>query len=383
MDSRPGLYDSVLVLDFKSLYPSIIRSFLVDPVGFAEGMFDTSAAASVPGINGTFFSRTTHCLPAIVAQLWARRDDAKRQGNDALSQALKLLMNSFVGVLGAPGCRFFDPRLVSAVTLRGHDMMRRTRELVEAEGYEVIYGDADSIFISLRHRRSEEEAEAIAAHLVDRVNGWWRDHLATTMGLESSLEIEFDTHYQRFFMPTVRGSEQGSKKRYAGLVVAADGSEAVVYRGLETVRSDWTPLAQTFQQTLYRLVFKEQPYEAFVRDYTRRLLAGELDDQLVYRKRIRGKLVDYQRSTPPPVRAARLADEYNARHHRPLQYQHGGWISYVITRNGPEPLEARESRIDYEHYLTTQLLPIADAILAPLNDSFAALTTAQIGLFQA
>jgi DNA polymerase-2 len=83
------------------------------------------------------------------------------------------------------------------------------------------------------------------------------------------------------------------------------------------------------------------------------------------------------------VRAARLADEYNARHHRPLQYQHGGWISYVITRNGPEPLEARESRIDYEHYLTTQLLPIADAILAPLNDSFAALTTAQIGLFQA
>jgi DNA polymerase-2 len=383
MDSRPGLYDSVLVLDFKSLYPSIIRSFLVDPVGFAEGAIDTSAAASVPGPNGTFFSRTKHCLPAIVTQLWKRRDEAKRQGNAALSQALKLLMNSFVGVLGAPDCRFFDPRLVSAVTLRGHEMMRRTREVVEAEGYEVIYGDTDSIFIWLRQRRTEDEAEAIATHLVDRVNGWWRDHLATTLGLQSSLEIEFDTHYQRFFMPTVRGSEQGSKKRYAGLVVAADGTEDVVYRGLETVRSDWTPLAQRFQQALYLLIFKEQPYEAYVREYTRRLLAGELDDLLVYRKRIRGKLADYQRNTPPPVRAARLADEYNARRGRPLQYQQGGWINYVITRNGPEPLEARESRIDYEHYLATQLLPIADAILAPLNDSFAALTTAQIGLFGA
>ncbi|MET0936964.1 MAG: DNA polymerase II, partial [Luteibacter sp.] len=381
MDSRPGIYDSVLVLDFKSLYPSILRTFLVDPVGLAEGALDTSPEAAVPGAGGGFFSRTEHCLPAIVTQLWERRDDAKRQGNAALSQALKLLMNSFVGVLGAPDCRFFNPQLVSAVTLRGHEVMRRTREVVEAEGYEVIYGDTDSIFIWLRERRTEPEAEAIADHLVARINGWWREQLASTLDLESALEIEFDTHYQRFFMPTVRGSETGSKKRYAGMVVAADGTEDVVYRGLETVRSDWTPLAQTFQQALYLLVFKEQPYEAYIREYTRRLLAGELDDLLVYRKRIRGKLADYQRNTPPPVRAARLADEYNVRLGRPRQYQNGGWINYVMTRGGPEPLEARESRIDYEHYLASQLMPIADAILAPLGDSFAAITTAQIGLF--
>lgn len=382
MNSRPGLYDSVLVLDFKSLYPSIIRSFLVDPVGLAEGALDTSEAAAVPGVHGRFFSRTRHCLPAIVTQLWERRDEAKRQGNQAQSQSLKLLMNSFVGVLGAPNCRFFDPELVSAVTLRGHDVMRRTRELVEAEGYEVIYGDTDSIFIWLKQRRSEAEASTIADHLVQRVNRWWREHLAETLGLVSELEIEFDTHYQRFFMPTIRGSELGSKKRYAGLVVPENGEEEVVYRGLETVRSDWTPLAQKFQQALYLLIFKEQPYAAFIRDYTRSLLAGEFDDLLVYRKRLRGKLADYQSNTPPQVRAARMADEYNARHSRPLQYQNGGWISYVITRSGPEPLEARESRIDYEHYLTSQLQPIADAILGPLGDSFAALTTAQISLFQ-
>jgi DNA polymerase-2 len=250
MNSRPGIYDSVLVLDYKSLYPSIIRTYLVDPVGLVEGALDPSPAASVPGFDGSHYSRTRHCLPGIVTQLWERRDEAKRQRNEPLSQALKLLMNSFCGVLGARDCRFFDPKLVSAVTLRGHEIMRRTRELVEAEGFEAIYGDTDSIFIWLRRRRDEAEAEAIAARLVDKVNRWWREHLAGAMGLDSALEIEFDTHYRRFFMPTIRGGEEGSKKRYAGLVVNGDGSEEVVYRGLETVRTDWTPLAQKFQQAL-------------------------------------------------------------------------------------------------------------------------------------
>lgn len=383
MNSRPGIYDSVLVLDYKSLYPSIIRTYLVDPVGMVEGEQDPSPEASVPGFDGVRFSRRKHCLPAIVTQLWERRDEAKRQGNQPLSQALKLLMNSFCGVLGARDCRFFDPRLVSAVTLRGHEIMRRTRALVEAEGYEAIYGDTDSIFIWLKQRRSEAEAEAIAEALVEKVNLWWREHLAATLGLESALEIEFDTHYSRFFMPTIRGSEEGSKKRYAGLVRGDDGSEEVVYRGLETVRTDWTPLAQQFQQALYLLVFKELPYADFVKDYARRVLAGELDHLLVYRKRLRGKLGDYQRNTPPQVRAARVADEFNARHDRPLRYQDGGWISYVMTVNGPEPLEVRSSRIDYEHYLSNQLQPVADAILAPLNESFANLTSDQFGLFGA
>lgn len=43
-------------------------------------------------------------------------------------------------------------------------------------------------------------------------------------------------------MPTIRGAEQSSKKRYVSLVIRADGSEEVVYKRLETVRTDWTPL---------------------------------------------------------------------------------------------------------------------------------------------
>ncbi len=51
-------------------------------------------------------------------------------------------------------------------------------------------------------------------------------------------------------MPTIRGTEQGSKKRYAGLIQDGD-EQRMVFKGLETVRTDWTPLAQQFQQTLY------------------------------------------------------------------------------------------------------------------------------------
>ncbi|MGN5778193.1 hypothetical protein, partial [Acinetobacter calcoaceticus] len=72
-----------------------------------------------------------------------------------------------------------------------------------------------------------------------------------------------------------------------------------------------------------------------VRDYVRRTLAGELDDLLVYRKRLRRRLDDYQRNVPPHVRAARIADDYNLERGRPRQYQGGGWISYVISVAGP------------------------------------------------
>ncbi|MBO9647572.1 MAG: DNA polymerase II [Variovorax sp.] len=381
MDSKPGFYDSVVVLDYKSLYPSIIRTFLVDPVGFVEGAKAGDPAKVVKGPKGTMFSRDMHCLPAIVTTLWRARDEAKLARNESLSQALKLLMNSFAGVLGAADCRFFNPQVVSAITLRGHEMMKLTRAFVEKRGYEAIYGDTDSIFIWLKRTHTNEEAHAIAANLVSDINDWWTRTLREEHDLANHLEIEFDTHYKKFFMPTIRGSDVGSKKRYAGLSVDAAGKEEMVYRGLEMARSDWTPLARQFQEGLLSRIFHGDPFKEFVADYARSTLAGQKDDLLVYRKRLRHRLDAYQVNVPPQVRAARIADEYNGRINRPLQYQKGGWIQYVMTQNGPEPLETRHSRIDYDHYLIKQLQPIADAILQPMGENFMALTSAQQGLF--
>jgi len=381
MDSRPGLYESVLVLDYKSLYPSIIRSFLIDPVGLIEGLKHTDDSESVEGFRGARFSRTRHCLPSIVARVSEGREVAKREHNAPLSQALKIIMNAFYGVLGSSGCRFFDTRLASSITMRGHQIMRQTRQLVEAQGYEVIYGDTDSTFVWLGSAHSQEDASRISQALVQHVNDWWREHLHTAFGLQSALELQYETHFTRFLMPTIRGAEEGSKKRYAGLVVRSDGSEEMVYKGLETVRSDWSPLARRFQQELYQRIFHRQPHQDYIRDYVRRTLSGEFDELLIYRKRLRRQLDDYERNVPPHVRAARLADEYNDRLNRPRQYQRGGWISYVISVNGPEPLEVRQAPIDYDHYVTRQLQPVADAILPFVNDDFSTLVGGQMGLF--
>ncbi|QHF44221.1 DNA polymerase II [Pseudomonas sp. S35] len=381
MDSRPGLYESVLVLDYKSLYPSIIRSFLIDPVGLIEGLKYPDDSESVEGFRGARFSRTRHCLPSIVARVSEGREVAKREHNAPLSQALKIIMNAFYGVLGSSGCRFFDTRLASSITLRGHQIMRQTRELVEAQGYEVIYGDTDSTFVWLGSAHSQEDASRIGQALVQHVNAWWREHLHSAFGLQSALELQYETHFTRFLMPTIRGAEEGSKKRYAGLVTRSDGTEDMVYKGLETVRSDWSPLARQFQQELYQRIFHRQPHQDYIRDYVRRTLSGEFDELLIYRKRLRRRLDDYERNVPPHVRAARLADEYNDRLGRPRQYQRGGWISYVISVNGPEPLEVRQAPIDYDHYVTRQLQPVADAILPFVHDDFATLVGGQMGLF--
>ena len=380
MDSQPGLYDSVLVLDYKSLYPSIIRTFLIDPVGLVEGMAQPDDAHSVAGYRGARFSRSNHCLPAIVNQIWQGREEAKKQGNKPLSQALKIIMNAFYGVLGTSACRFFDPRLASSITMRGHDIMRQTRELIEAEGFDVIYGDTDSTFVWLKSAHDEARAAEIGRRLVDTVNQWWQQHLRAEFNVESALELEYETHFSRFLMPTIRGAEQGSKKRYAGLIRSGD-KPRMVFKGLETVRTDWTPLAQKFQQELYLRIFTGQPYQDYIRETVRQLLDGELDDQLTYSKRLRRPLGEYQRNVPPHVRAARIADEQNQKLGRPLLYQKGGKIRYVMATSGPEPLEARITPLDYDHYLTRQLQPVAEGILPFMQDDFATLVTGQLGLF--
>ncbi|HCN65269.1 MAG TPA: DNA polymerase II [Pseudomonas sp.] len=381
MESQPGLYESVLVLDYKSLYPSIIRTFLIDPLGLIEGLREPDDEHSVPGFRGARFSRTRHCLPAIIEQIANGREVAKREKNAPLSQALKIIMNSFYGVLGSSGCRFFDTRLASSITLRGHEIMLKTRALIEAQGYSVIYGDTDSTFVWLRSEHSEADAARIGRELVQHVNQWWQAHVRDEYGLVSALELQFETHYSRFLMPTIRGAEEGSKKRYAGLVMRPDGQAEMVYKGLEAVRSDWSPLAQQFQQALYLRIFNRQPYQDYVRDFVQRTLAGQHDEWLIYRKRLRRPLSDYERNVPPHVRAARLADEYNDQQGRPRQYQNGGYISYVITVAGPQPLENRTAEVDYDHYQTRQLQPVADAILVFVDDDFSALVGGQMGLF--
>lgn len=401
MDSQPGLHQHVLVLDFKSLYPSIIRTFKIDPLSLIEGLarcrdplpepdvfpFDSAHDSNrliesefLPGYHSAIFCKERHLLPDIIAQLWEARDAAKRAANAPLSQAIKLIMNSFYGVLGTPLCRFFDPRLSASITRRAHDILRQTRQLIEAKGYPVIYGDTDSVFVLLGGQQRPADADALGNSLAEELTAWWRTTLHQRFGIESFLELEYETHFARFHMPTMRGSDTGSKKRYAGLAVRADGQERLIFKGLENVRTDWTPLARQFQSDVYARVFRDEPVDDLIRQIRDEVLAGERDAQLVYRKRIRKPLASYTHHATPPVQAARKADALRQSQGKAPRYQQGGWISYVMTLQGPETAECRQSPIDYQHYLDRQLAPAVDAVLACLGLSFAGVLDQQLSL---
>jgi DNA polymerase-2 len=378
MNSKPGLYTHVLVLDFKSLYPSIIRTFKIDPLGLVEGL--KSEDDSIQGYLGAKFSRNKHFLPDIITSLWKQRDQAKKNKDAARSQAIKILMNSFYGVLGSGGCPFYDTRLASSITMRGHDIMQTTAKWIEEAGYEVIYGDTDSTFVWLNGEFDNQQVQNIGQSLAEQINQKWTAKTQQEHQLDSHLEIEFETHFSQFLMPTIRGSEKGSKKRYAGLKVTSTEDE-LIFKGLENVRSDWTPLAKKFQLTLYKRVFAKEPVDDYIQQVIADVRLGKSDDLLVYRKRIRRKLSLYVKNIPPHVRAARLADDKNASLGKSLKYQNKSWVSYVMTLNGPQPIEYLCSQIDYDHYIEKQIQPIAEGILPFIGKSFENISSRQVGLF--
>jgi len=379
MDSKPGLYRNVLVLDFKSLYPSIIRSFKIDPLGLIQGLQEEDA---LHGYKGAKFSRHQSILPDIIAKLWAARDEAKANKNTPLSTSIKIVMNSCYGVLGSSVCRFYDQRLASSITLRGHAILNQTKDLIQQQGMQVIYGDTDSVFVWLGDEVIPlAEVQASGNALAKMLNKWWANHLEVEYVLKSYLEIEFETYFSRFVMPTIRGQETGSKKRYAGVTVAPDGSSKMLFKGLEQVRTDWTKLAKDLQAQLYQRVFNDEPYLDLIKPLLTQVRSGELDHKLIYRKRLRRPLAEYQKNVPPHVQAARKAEAWRLKNQLPSAYTNGGWIEYVITLTGPEPLEMAPKNYDYEHYIQRQIEPVVDGILPFLNDSFANITQRQLGLF--
>src|SRR5690606_4197328 len=334
MNSRAGIYDNVLVLDFKSLSPSIMRTFLIDPCGFWLAQHQQLPdVQTVPGFNEAYFARDGHILPQIISTLSDARDSAKKDKNGPLSHAIKIIMNSFYGVLGSTGCRFFDPRVCSSITLRGHEIIQRSRDWIEQQGYAVIYGDTDSLFVWLENNsadappKSTQQCHQIGTRLARELNQWWHQTIANEFNLPCAMEIQFETHYLRFLMPTMRGSDVGTKKRYAG-VINVNGTEQLVFKGLENVRTDWTQLAKDFQLELYRKIFAGEDYQDFVRATAAAVQAGERDDELVYRKRLRRHLHEYQKNVPPHVQAARKLQQLAG---QPLR--RGDWIEYLITLN--------------------------------------------------
>ena len=351
LDSVPGLYRNILVFDFKSLYPSLIRTFNIDPLTHVLPARETPGAPLIRTPSGALFrADEPGILPALVARLWDERARARKDGDAVGAQATKILMNSLFGVLGASASRLFSPPVANAITMAGQHVIRLAAAAVEAAGHRVIYGDTDSLFVDAgeadparAESRAESLRETIGAHVAER--------LRAQFGVESWLELEFEKVYTRFWMPEVRGGATGSKKRYAGLIAGARG-EALELVGLEAVRRDWSAVARRFQRELLQLVFHDRPVDDFIRAFVADLRAGRFDGELTYRKAIRKPLEAYTKTTPPHVKAARKQAAGPGR-----------IVAYVVTTAGPEATGETTAPPDYDHYVTQQLRPIADALL--------------------
>jgi len=355
LEPRAGLHTNVWVFDFKSLYPSIIRTFNIDPLSYVARPEPGEDLIRVP--DGAF-RRAPAILPSMLDELFPRREAAKKAGDDVASHAIKILMNSFYGVLGTPACRFFNPALANSITGTGREMLLWSKRWFESAGFEVLYGDTDSLFV--RSRSSDPEAAcAEAQRLVVALNEELVRYISEQWRVRSRLELEFEKLYLKLFLPHARHSTRGASKRYAGLVHGRAGTGNVEFVGMEVVRRDWTELAKQVQRELYQRLFTGQRVDSYLAEVVRQVRDGARDDALVYRKNLRKSADDYTATTPPHVAAARKSAQPAER-----------LIRYVMTTAGAEPLDNIQHPLDREHYVDKQVKPVAEPVLATLGLDF-------------
>ena len=334
LEPLPGLYRNVIVLDFKSLYPSLIRTFEIDPLGLVRDGQVSPESDPIVAPNGAAFARRRGILPEILDEIMPRREAARRAGDTVKSHAIKILMNSFYGCLGTPASRFHDARLANAITSFGREVLLWCRARIEAGGRRVLYGDTDSLF-ALSGEADALAARRLGASLAEGLTRELAEHIRETWRVESRLELQFDRLYLRLFLPAVRHGTAGARKRYAGLV-AGDGESRVVFTGMEAVRGDWTELAKEVQRSLYARLFADEPVEEYLRAVVAEVKTGRLDEKLVYRKALRKSPEAYTATTPPHVAAARKMGRRTR-----------GRIAYLVTVAGPEPADERKNAIDH------------------------------------
>ena len=219
---RPGMYRWVVVLDFKSMYPSIIiaRNLCFTTLS-PEG---TTVAPS----GARFVAPTVRrgIIPEILAELLADRDRFRRAARaaptpelaeyyDGLQNAVKVLMNSFYGVLASSFYRFTNKDIGAAITAFAREAITSIIRALEADGYEVVYSDTDSVFVR-SPVASLEGAREFGETTAKRFT-------------HEGVTFEFQSVYESFF-------SHGVKKRYVGRT--AWPREELVVRGYETRRTD-------------------------------------------------------------------------------------------------------------------------------------------------
>lgn len=362
-EPTPGLYKNLVVLDFRSLYPTIIISHNIGPESF---QCTCCKDKTVPERENYWFcQKEKKFIPSVLGDLVLRRLELKKQIKavkaknestailDASSYALKTLANSFYGYLGFYGARWYCLECAASTTAYARHYIKKTISEATTAGFKVIYADTDSCFLLLDGKDISE-----AKKFMQNVN----------QTLPGQMELEYEGHFSRGIFVALKGRLAGAKKKYA--LLQEDGKIKIT--GFETVRRNWSPLVKRVQEELLRLVLGDKQEEAlqYVKDIVSDLKSGLIPlEELILNTQITRDLSQYSALGPHVLVARKLA----AAGERIIP---GTVIQYIIAKGSglvrdraKVPSEVKEREYDADYYLYHQLLPAVSSILAVLGIS--------------
>ncbi|MCX6776846.1 MAG: DNA-directed DNA polymerase [Candidatus Micrarchaeota archaeon] len=357
---EPGIYDNLVVFDFRSLYPSIIISHNVDPSTLNCDCCEKDAFISPVGHK--FCKKKKGLIPSVLGELLEKRGEIKKKMKslkpgteefiqfDARQQALKITANSFYGYLLYPRSRWYSKEAGESTTAWGRHYIQETMKKAEEAGFKVLYGDTDSLMLLLGDKKKKDALEFVA-----EINS----------KLPEKMELELEGFYTRGMFVSKKAEAKGAKKKYA--MIGEDGR--IKIRGFELVRRDWAGVAKEVQKQVLEAILKEGSKDKAVKivmDKIDELKAGKtpLSELVIYTQLKKG--VDKYEINSPELAAAKKAMEAG------VPMEEGSLVGFVITRTGnsiSDKAMPADMAKDYDagYYIDHQVIPAVLKILKELG----------------
>ena len=385
LDPKPGLYDKiVMLLDFNSLYPSIIQEYdlwftTVDRTTTHDFQGNEIWDAEIEKVDIPIPSAETkkailpHLLRTLVEKrrqvkkdLKNEKDQGRREQLDIKQQALKVTANSMYGCLGFSSSRFFAKAIAALITRKGRDALKATVDVATMLGYNVIYGDTDSIMIATGSDDLKESLR-IGEKIKSDVNKRYK-----------CLEIETDGVFRSLLLL--------KKKKYAALVYE-DLNDPNSYnkkeiKGLDMVRRDWWSLSKEIGKKVLNEILSAKNQDD-IQINLRALFEGYSDKiknknipikEYIITKQLTRPTSEYKQSNSlPHVVVANRKKEKEGKSDTELV---GAFIKYVIWEGDkskssaekaydPRDLLAAKGKlnIDIDWYLSQQIYPPIERLI--------------------
>uniref|UniRef100_A0A667XE17 DNA polymerase n=1 Tax=Myripristis murdjan TaxID=586833 RepID=A0A667XE17_9TELE len=396
LDPKVGFYDKfVLLLDFNSLYPSIIQEFnicftTVQREAHTLHKKTEDEPEEIPEIPDPDLEMGI--LPKEIRKLVERRKQVKQLMKqqdinpdlylqyDIRQKALKLTANSMYGCLGFSYSRFYAKPLAALVTHKGREILMHTKDMVQKMNLEVIYGDTDSIMINT-NSKSLDEVFKLGNKVKAEVNKLYK-----------LLEIDIDGVFKSLLLL--------KKKKYAALVVEQHGegrySTKQELKGLDIVRRDWCDLAKECGNYVIGQILSDQSRDAIVENIQRHLVevgekvaSGSIPlNQYEIHKALTKDPQDYpDKKSLPHVHVALWINSQGGR-----RVKAGDTVSYIICQDGStlaasqrayalEQLQKQDGlSLDTQYYLAQQIHPVVARICDPIEGIDGVLIASWLGL---